>query len=52
MEFIKRTIHEKELCSKYEKKNRKNSEFKDYLNKIYYKRWGKEYLSYQNNFFS
>lgn len=29
------------------KKNRSNSEFKDYLNKIYKKPWGKEYLSYQ-----
>jgi len=48
MEFIKRTIDERELCSKYEKKNRTNSVFKDYLNKIYDKPWGKEYLSYQN----
>ena len=47
MEFIKNTSEERILCNNYEKKNRSNSEFKDYLNKIYKKPWGKEYLSYQ-----
>jgi len=46
MEFIENTIEERILCDNYEKKC--NSKFKDYLNKIYKKPWGKEYLSYQN----
>lgn len=46
MDYIKNSIEEELLCDKYYKKP--NSEFKDYLNKIYIKPWGKEYMSYQN----
>lgn len=46
MDFIKNISEEKKICENYDIKP--TSEYKDYLNKIYEKPWGKEYMSYQN----
>lgn len=48
MEFITRTKEEEELCNNSYISKRLNSSNIDYMNKIYDKPWGKEYLAYQN----
>lgn len=49
MEFIKNTSQELEVCQNYKKDNRENTGYKNYLEKIFIKPWGKEYLAYQQN---